>query len=48
MKEEKWIHESLIPELLLNGMLRVHLDNQDQILGYGSGRIQCANSLKFH
>ncbi len=32
MKKENWIHESLIPESLPNGMLR--------ILGYGSGRIQ--------
>nr|BDG00455.1 translation initiation factor 1 [Quercus sessilifolia] len=40
MKKENWIHESLIPESLPNGMLRIHLDNEDRILGYGSGRIQ--------
>nr|QHF18874.1 translation initiation factor 1 [Quercus phillyraeoides] len=40
MKKENWIHESLIPESLPNGMLRIHLDNEDRILGYGSGRIK--------
>nr|URW98027.1 translation initiation factor 1 [Quercus engleriana] len=40
MKKENWIHESLIPESLPNGMLRIHLDNEDRILGYGLGRIQ--------
>nr|YP_009942206.1 translation initiation factor 1 [Quercus virginiana]QOC71329.1 translation initiation factor 1 [Quercus virginiana] len=40
MKKENWIHESLIPESLPNGMRRIHLDNEDRILGYGSGRIQ--------
>lgn len=40
MKKENWIQESLIPESLPNGMLRIHLDNEDRILGYGSGRIQ--------
>ncbi|KAK7809344.1 translational initiation factor1 (chloroplast) [Quercus suber] len=40
MKKENWIHESFIPESLPNGMLRIHLDNEDRILGYGSGRIQ--------
>nr|YP_010377538.1 translational initiation factor 1 [Lithocarpus dealbatus]QYC36759.1 translational initiation factor 1 [Lithocarpus dealbatus] len=40
MKKENWIHESLIPESLPNGMLRIHLDNEDRIQGYGSGRIQ--------
>ncbi len=40
MKKENWIHESLIPESRPNGMLRIHFDNEDRILGYGSGRIQ--------
>nr|AQM51569.1 translational initiation factor 1 [Quercus aquifolioides]URW98113.1 translation initiation factor 1 [Quercus monimotricha]URW98286.1 translation initiation factor 1 [Quercus semecarpifolia] len=40
MKKENRIHESLIPESLPNGMLRIHLDNEDRILGYGPGRIQ--------
>nr|YP_009334779.1 translational initiation factor 1 [Chlorogalum pomeridianum]APO11672.1 translational initiation factor 1 [Chlorogalum pomeridianum] len=40
MKEQKWIHEGLITESLPNGMFRVHLANEDQILGYISGRIR--------
>nr|YP_009327337.1 translation initiation factor 1 [Agave americana]YP_009334354.1 translational initiation factor 1 [Agave attenuata]YP_009335282.1 translational initiation factor 1 [Agave virginica]YP_009725226.1 translation alinitiation factor1 [Agave hybrid cultivar]YP_010185043.1 translational initiation factor 1 [Agave amaniensis]YP_010239194.1 translational initiation factor 1 [Agave fourcroydes]YP_010239280.1 translational initiation factor 1 [Agave sisalana]YP_010239366.1 translational initiation f len=40
MKEQKWIHEGLITESLPNGMFRVHLDNEDLILGYISGRIR--------
>nr|UTM07988.1 translational initiation factor 1 [Polygonatum sibiricum]WEW64495.1 translational initiation factor 1 [Polygonatum sibiricum]WHN63922.1 translation initiation factor 1 [Polygonatum sibiricum] len=38
MKEQKWIHEGLITESLPN--VRVHLDNEDLILGYISGRIR--------
>ncbi|MCL7034237.1 hypothetical protein MKW94_003878 [Papaver nudicaule] len=33
-------HEGLITESLPNGMFRVHLDNEDPILGYVSGRIR--------
>nr|QHN54056.1 translation initaion factor IF-1 [Aglaonema costatum] len=40
MKEQKWIHEGLITESLLNGMFRVPLDNENLILGYVSGRIR--------
>jgi translation initiation factor IF-1 len=40
MKEQKWIHEGLITESRPNGMFRVHLDNEDLILGYISGRIR--------
>nr|YP_010490079.1 translation initiation factor 1 [Koenigia lichiangensis]UWM11208.1 translation initiation factor 1 [Koenigia campanulata var. fulvida]UWM11720.1 translation initiation factor 1 [Koenigia lichiangensis] len=40
MTEEKLIHEGLIVESLPNGMFRVHLDNEDLILGYVSGRIR--------
>nr|QHN69777.1 translational initiation factor 1 [Carpinus laxiflora] len=40
MKEEKWIHGSLITESLQNGIFKIRLDNEDRILGYGSGRIR--------
>nr|YP_010617768.1 translation initiation factor 1 [Ophiopogon chingii]WAW82366.1 translation initiation factor 1 [Ophiopogon chingii] len=42
MKEQKSIHEGLITESLPNGTPRggVHLDNEDLILGYISGRIR--------
>ena len=42
MKEQKqkWIHEGLIIESLPNGMFRVHLDNEDLILGFVSGKIR--------
>nr|YP_009686884.1 InfA [Ulmus americana]QDX14892.1 InfA [Ulmus americana]QEG79031.1 InfA [Ulmus americana] len=39
-RTKKKIHESFISELLSNGMLWVHLDNEDLILGYVSGRIR--------
>nr|AWI70827.1 translation initiation factor 1 [Prestonia portobellensis] len=40
MKKKKWIHEGLIIESLTNGMFRVRLDNEDQILSYVSGKIR--------
>nr|YP_010047065.1 translational initiation factor 1 [Coptis teeta]QPJ79408.1 translational initiation factor 1 [Coptis teeta] len=40
MKEQKWIHEGLIPESLPNGLFRVRLDNEDLLLGYVLGRIR--------
>nr|YP_010624785.1 translational initiation factor 1 [Stelechocarpus burahol]WBG68742.1 translational initiation factor 1 [Stelechocarpus burahol] len=39
-KEKKSIYEGLITESLSNGMFRVHLDNEDLILGYISGKIR--------
>nr|QBG39962.1 translational initiation factor 1 [Juglans nigra]QBG40229.1 translational initiation factor 1 [Juglans hindsii]QBG40316.1 translational initiation factor 1 [Juglans cinerea] len=40
IKGKKWIHENLITESLSNGILKIRLDNEDRILGYGSGRIR--------
>uniref|UniRef100_A0A649UBK5 Translation initiation factor IF-1 n=2 Tax=Triosteum TaxID=105269 RepID=A0A649UBK5_9DIPS len=39
-QEPKCIHEGLITESLPNGMFRVHLDNEDLIIGYISGKIR--------
>nr|YP_009774785.1 InfA [Symphoricarpos orbiculatus]YP_010044180.1 translation initiation factor 1 [Symphoricarpos sinensis]AKZ21883.1 translation initiation factor 1 [Symphoricarpos occidentalis]QJA14273.1 InfA [Symphoricarpos orbiculatus]QPF22819.1 translation initiation factor 1 [Symphoricarpos sinensis]URQ21442.1 translational initiation factor 1 [Symphoricarpos orbiculatus] len=39
-QEPKRIHEGLITESLSNGMFRVHLDNEDLIIGYISGKIR--------
>nr|YP_010549282.1 translation initiation factor 1 [Triosteum sinuatum]UYL25521.1 translation initiation factor 1 [Triosteum sinuatum] len=39
-QEPKCIHEGLITESLPNGMFRVHLDNNDLIIGYISGKIR--------
>lgn len=39
-QEPKSIHEGLITESLSNGMFRVHLDNEDLIIGYISGKIR--------
>ncbi|KAI5677291.1 hypothetical protein M9H77_08241 [Catharanthus roseus] len=39
MKEQKWIHKCLITESLPNSMFRVHIHNEDLILGYVSGKI---------
>nr|WKF53903.1 infA [Pterocarya macroptera var. insignis] len=34
------MHGNLITESLPNGILKIRLDNEDRILGYGSGRIR--------
>nr|YP_009925717.1 translational initiation factor 1 [Incarvillea compacta]QNH82809.1 translational initiation factor 1 [Incarvillea compacta] len=44
-KEKKTIHIGYIIECFPNGMFRVHLENDDLVLGYISGKIR-SNSIR--
>nr|AXR87632.1 translation initiation factor 1 [Paederia scandens]AXR87716.1 translation initiation factor 1 [Paederia scandens]AXR87799.1 translation initiation factor 1 [Paederia scandens]AXR87883.1 translation initiation factor 1 [Paederia scandens] len=46
MKEQKWIHEGLITESLLNGMLRVHLENSKVMFRRGFGTVLSGQGIE--